>query len=163
MSIFNLLLCHAVNVVVVSSLQRSTWRKETYGRKGSWSCTSRSARDSRDTFVWCVGVCLGVVLCPQEQYNRLHKWMNHKWDFIVMQAKEQYRWGRENHSASTSRKVLRVCVSFFFKGCEGKEEAGPRGVRLPGESLLGGSQTSGEITHTHTDCYQTCADNDYSD
>lgn len=29
--------------------------------------------------------------CPQEQYNRLHKWMNHKWDFIVMQAKEQYR------------------------------------------------------------------------
>ncbi|XP_077482751.1 regulator of G-protein signaling 9-like isoform X3 [Stigmatopora argus] len=26
----------------------------------------------------------------QEQYNRLHKWMNHKWDFIVMQAKEQY-------------------------------------------------------------------------
>uniref|UniRef100_A0A3Q2Z0S2 Regulator of G protein signaling 9b n=1 Tax=Hippocampus comes TaxID=109280 RepID=A0A3Q2Z0S2_HIPCM len=24
----------------------------------------------------------------QEQYNRLHKWMNHKWDFIVMQAKE---------------------------------------------------------------------------
>uniref|UniRef100_A0A3B3IEG9 Regulator of G-protein signaling 9 n=1 Tax=Oryzias latipes TaxID=8090 RepID=A0A3B3IEG9_ORYLA len=28
----------------------------------------------------------------REQYNRLHKWMNHKWDFIVMQAKEQYRW-----------------------------------------------------------------------
>lgn len=27
----------------------------------------------------------------QEQYNHLHKWMNHKWDFIVMQAKEQYR------------------------------------------------------------------------
>ncbi|KAM7381281.1 hypothetical protein PAMA_012227 [Pampus argenteus] len=30
-------------------------------------------------------------LHEQEQYNRLHKWMNHKWDFIVMQAKEQYR------------------------------------------------------------------------
>lgn len=28
----------------------------------------------------------------QEQYNSLYKWMNHKWDFIVMQAKEQYRW-----------------------------------------------------------------------
>uniref|UniRef100_H2VA74 Regulator of G-protein signaling 9 n=1 Tax=Takifugu rubripes TaxID=31033 RepID=H2VA74_TAKRU len=33
--------------------------------------------------------------CPQEQYNRLHKWMNHKWDFIVMQAKEQYRAAKE--------------------------------------------------------------------
>uniref|UniRef100_A0AAR2JU12 Regulator of G-protein signaling 9 n=1 Tax=Pygocentrus nattereri TaxID=42514 RepID=A0AAR2JU12_PYGNA len=31
----------------------------------------------------------------QEQYNNLHKWMNHKWDFIVMQAKEQYRAGKE--------------------------------------------------------------------
>ncbi|TSK14691.1 Regulator of G-protein signaling 9 [Bagarius yarrelli] len=31
----------------------------------------------------------------QEQYNHLHKWMNHKWDFIVMQAKEQYRAGKE--------------------------------------------------------------------
>ncbi|XP_061612761.1 regulator of G-protein signaling 9-like isoform X3 [Phyllopteryx taeniolatus] len=31
----------------------------------------------------------------QEQYNRLHKWMNHKWDFIVMQAKEQYRAAKE--------------------------------------------------------------------
>ncbi|KAM3859744.1 regulator of G-protein signaling 9-like [Diretmus argenteus] len=34
-------------------------------------------------------------LYEQEQYNRLHKWMNHKWDFIVMQAKEQYRAGKE--------------------------------------------------------------------
>ncbi|KAM4623840.1 regulator of G-protein signaling 9-like [Polymixia lowei] len=34
-------------------------------------------------------------LHEQEQYNRLHKWMNHKWDFIVMQAKEQYRAGKE--------------------------------------------------------------------
>ncbi|KAM6951749.1 regulator of G-protein signaling 9b [Aplochiton taeniatus] len=31
----------------------------------------------------------------QENYNDLHKWMNHKWDFIVMQAKEQYRAGKE--------------------------------------------------------------------
>ncbi|XP_028332848.1 regulator of G-protein signaling 9-like isoform X3 [Gouania willdenowi] len=31
----------------------------------------------------------------QEQYNHLHKWMNHKWDFIVMQAKEQYRAAKE--------------------------------------------------------------------
>uniref|UniRef100_A0A8C6W0V0 Regulator of G protein signaling 9b n=1 Tax=Nothobranchius furzeri TaxID=105023 RepID=A0A8C6W0V0_NOTFU len=34
-------------------------------------------------------------LYEQEQYNRLHKWMNHKWDFIVMQAKEQYRAAKE--------------------------------------------------------------------
>ncbi|CAJ1080051.1 regulator of G-protein signaling 9b [Xyrichtys novacula] len=34
-------------------------------------------------------------LHEQEQYNRLHKWMNHKWDFIVMQAKEQYRAAKE--------------------------------------------------------------------
>lgn len=34
-------------------------------------------------------------LFEQEQYNNLYKWMNHKWDFIVMQAKEQYRTGKE--------------------------------------------------------------------
>ncbi|KAJ8363664.1 hypothetical protein SKAU_G00124950 [Synaphobranchus kaupii] len=34
-------------------------------------------------------------LYEQEHYNSLHKWMNHKWDFIVMQAKEQYRAGKE--------------------------------------------------------------------
>ncbi|KAL4648118.1 regulator of G-protein signaling 9 isoform X1 [Arapaima gigas] len=34
-------------------------------------------------------------LHEQEHYNNLHKWMNHKWDFIVMQAKEQYRAGKE--------------------------------------------------------------------
>ncbi|KAM8887842.1 regulator of G-protein signaling 9b isoform 1-T1 [Synchiropus picturatus] len=34
-------------------------------------------------------------LHEQEQYNRLHKWMNHKWDFIIMQAKEQYRAAKE--------------------------------------------------------------------
>ncbi|XP_062330486.1 regulator of G-protein signaling 9-like [Osmerus eperlanus] len=34
-------------------------------------------------------------LHEQEKYNNLHKWMNHKWDFIVMQAKEQYRAGKE--------------------------------------------------------------------
>ncbi|KAM6957402.1 regulator of G-protein signaling 9a [Aplochiton taeniatus] len=27
----------------------------------------------------------------QEHYDHLHKWMNHKWDFIVMQATEQYK------------------------------------------------------------------------
>uniref|UniRef100_A0A3P8W384 Regulator of G protein signaling 9a n=1 Tax=Cynoglossus semilaevis TaxID=244447 RepID=A0A3P8W384_CYNSE len=37
------------------------------------------------------------LLEPYEQvhYNHLHKWLNHKWDFIVMQATEQYRAGRE--------------------------------------------------------------------
>ncbi|XP_035253606.1 regulator of G-protein signaling 9a isoform X2 [Anguilla anguilla] len=31
----------------------------------------------------------------QEHYNHLHKWMNHKWDFIVLQAKEQHKAGKE--------------------------------------------------------------------
>ncbi|XP_052404978.1 regulator of G-protein signaling 9a [Carassius gibelio] len=35
----------------------------------------------------------------QEEYNRLHKWMNHKWDFIVMQAKEQYHAGKARQKA----------------------------------------------------------------
>ncbi|TRY93219.1 hypothetical protein DNTS_014360 [Danionella cerebrum] len=30
----------------------------------------------------------------QEEYNKLHKWLNNKWDFIVMQAKEQYHAGK---------------------------------------------------------------------
>ncbi|KAM4524687.1 regulator of G-protein signaling 9-like isoform 2-T2 [Odontesthes bonariensis] len=34
-------------------------------------------------------------LHEQEQYNHIHKWLNHKWDFIVMQAKEQYRAAKE--------------------------------------------------------------------
>ncbi|XP_033827435.1 regulator of G-protein signaling 9a [Periophthalmus magnuspinnatus] len=34
---------------------------------------------------------------PYEQahYNHLHKWLNHKWDFIVMQASEQHKAGKE--------------------------------------------------------------------
>ncbi|XP_051744111.1 regulator of G-protein signaling 9a isoform X2 [Ctenopharyngodon idella] len=35
----------------------------------------------------------------QEEYNKLHKWMNHKWDFIVMQAKEQYQIGKVRQKA----------------------------------------------------------------
>ncbi|XP_017570980.1 regulator of G-protein signaling 9a [Pygocentrus nattereri] len=35
----------------------------------------------------------------QEYYKNLHKWLNHKWDFIVMQAKEQYRAGKERNKA----------------------------------------------------------------
>uniref|UniRef100_A0A3P8PFJ6 Regulator of G protein signaling 9a n=1 Tax=Astatotilapia calliptera TaxID=8154 RepID=A0A3P8PFJ6_ASTCA len=37
------------------------------------------------------------VLEPYEQahYNHLHEWLNHKWDFIVMQAAEQYKAGKE--------------------------------------------------------------------
>ncbi|MED6234150.1 hypothetical protein ATANTOWER_023204 [Ataeniobius toweri] len=33
------------------------------------------------------------MLEPYEQahYNHLHEWLNHKWDFIVMQATEQYK------------------------------------------------------------------------
>lgn len=34
----------------------------------------------------CVSWCL-----KQAHYNHLHKWLNHKWDFIVMQATEQYK------------------------------------------------------------------------
>uniref|UniRef100_A0A674MJV8 Regulator of G protein signaling 9a n=1 Tax=Takifugu rubripes TaxID=31033 RepID=A0A674MJV8_TAKRU len=41
------------------------------------------------------------VLEPYEQahYNHLHKWLNHKWDFIVMQATEQYKAGKERKKA----------------------------------------------------------------
>ncbi|KAI4822666.1 hypothetical protein KUCAC02_008198 [Chaenocephalus aceratus] len=36
------------------------------------------------------------LLEPYEQahYNHLHEWLNHKWDFIVMQATEQYKYVR---------------------------------------------------------------------
>ncbi|XP_028267169.1 regulator of G-protein signaling 9a [Parambassis ranga] len=37
------------------------------------------------------------MLEPYEEahYNHLHEWLNHKWDFIVMQAAEQYKAGRD--------------------------------------------------------------------
>uniref|UniRef100_A0A674NAI8 Regulator of G protein signaling 9a n=1 Tax=Takifugu rubripes TaxID=31033 RepID=A0A674NAI8_TAKRU len=35
----------------------------------------------------------------QAHYNHLHKWLNHKWDFIVMQATEQYKAGKERKKA----------------------------------------------------------------
>uniref|UniRef100_A0A7N6A534 Regulator of G protein signaling 9a n=1 Tax=Anabas testudineus TaxID=64144 RepID=A0A7N6A534_ANATE len=37
------------------------------------------------------------MLEPYEQghYNHLHEWLNHKWDFIVTQAMEQYKAGKE--------------------------------------------------------------------
>ncbi|XP_055366617.1 regulator of G-protein signaling 9a isoform X2 [Betta splendens] len=37
------------------------------------------------------------VLEPFEQahYNHLHDWLNHKWDFVVMQATEQHKAGKE--------------------------------------------------------------------
>uniref|UniRef100_A0A3Q3RK98 Regulator of G protein signaling 9a n=1 Tax=Mastacembelus armatus TaxID=205130 RepID=A0A3Q3RK98_9TELE len=37
------------------------------------------------------------MLEPYEQahYNHLHEWLNHKWDFIVMQATEQYKANKE--------------------------------------------------------------------
>ncbi|KAL6103528.1 uncharacterized protein ACO6RY_02904 [Pungitius sinensis] len=37
------------------------------------------------------------MLEPYEQthYSHLHDWLNHKWDFIVMQATEQYKAGKE--------------------------------------------------------------------
>ncbi|XP_075888623.1 regulator of G-protein signaling 9a [Nelusetta ayraudi] len=31
----------------------------------------------------------------QAHYNHLHQWFNHKWDFIVMQATEQYKAGQD--------------------------------------------------------------------
>uniref|UniRef100_A0A8C5DW63 Regulator of G-protein signaling 9-like n=1 Tax=Gouania willdenowi TaxID=441366 RepID=A0A8C5DW63_GOUWI len=41
------------------------------------------------------------MLEPYEQahYNHLHDWLNHKWDFIVMQATEQYKAGKERKKA----------------------------------------------------------------
>lgn len=35
----------------------------------------------------------------QAHYNHLHRWLNHKWDFIVMQASEQYKAGKERKKA----------------------------------------------------------------
>ncbi|XP_055509771.1 regulator of G-protein signaling 9-like isoform X2 [Leucoraja erinacea] len=35
----------------------------------------------------------------KENYNLLNKKVNHKWDFIIMQAKEQYRAGKERKKA----------------------------------------------------------------
>ncbi|XP_069050622.1 regulator of G-protein signaling 9 isoform X2 [Lepisosteus oculatus] len=35
----------------------------------------------------------------KDNYNMLHKRINHKWDFVVMQAKEQYRAGKERKKA----------------------------------------------------------------
>ncbi|XP_053148220.1 regulator of G-protein signaling 9 isoform X2 [Hemicordylus capensis] len=35
----------------------------------------------------------------KEHYNALNKKINHKWDFVVMQAKEQYRTGKERTKA----------------------------------------------------------------
>ncbi|XP_015261492.1 PREDICTED: regulator of G-protein signaling 9 [Gekko japonicus] len=35
----------------------------------------------------------------KEQYNMLNKKINHKWDFVIMQAKEQYRTGKERKKA----------------------------------------------------------------
>uniref|UniRef100_A0AAY4CKD4 Regulator of G-protein signaling 9 n=1 Tax=Denticeps clupeoides TaxID=299321 RepID=A0AAY4CKD4_9TELE len=35
----------------------------------------------------------------QEHYNNFNKWLNHKWDFIVLQAQEQYRAGKERKKA----------------------------------------------------------------
>lgn len=43
----------------------------------------------------------------------MHKWMNHKWDFIVMQAKEQYRLVCKKEVLGSCT-VLCLCVIFFF-------------------------------------------------
>uniref|UniRef100_A0A3Q2P7G9 Regulator of G protein signaling 9a n=1 Tax=Fundulus heteroclitus TaxID=8078 RepID=A0A3Q2P7G9_FUNHE len=45
--------------------------------------------------------CNGLeLLCfKQAHYNHLHEWLNHKWDFIVMQATEQYKAGRDRNKA----------------------------------------------------------------
>lgn len=36
----------------------------------------------------------------QAHYNHLHQWFNHKWDFIVMQATEQYKYVKTKSSFS---------------------------------------------------------------
>ncbi|XP_013856008.1 regulator of G-protein signaling 9 [Austrofundulus limnaeus] len=68
------------------------------------------------------------ILEPYEQahYSHLHDWLNHKWDFIVMQATEQYKASRDRNKSD--RVVLdcqeraywivnRPPVSFFFFFC----------------------------------------------
>lgn len=51
---------------------------------------------------------------------------------------------RRRRSVSGPRRCYTpACAS--LQGCEGEEETGPCCVRVPGESLLGGAQTSGEM------------------
>lgn len=35
--------------------------------------------------------CAHPAAAPQDNYNLLHKRINHTWDFVVMQAREQLR------------------------------------------------------------------------
>lgn len=39
----------------------------------------------------CLFIAVSPMLFFQEHYNMLNKKINHKWDFVIMQAKEQYR------------------------------------------------------------------------
>uniref|UniRef100_A0A8C9ZYZ5 Regulator of G protein signaling 9a n=1 Tax=Sander lucioperca TaxID=283035 RepID=A0A8C9ZYZ5_SANLU len=70
------------------------------------------------------------MLEPYEQvhYNHLHEWLNHKWDFIVMQSTEQYKAGKERKKPDrvvfdcqeraywiVNRPPVSVCDSGLFK------------------------------------------------
>lgn len=75
-----------------------------------------------------------------------------------MQAKEQYRWVWKKkkkrlhtfHTSFRSRECYTAVVC-DFQSCKGEEETGSCGVWVPGESVLGGSQTSGEKTQADID------------
>lgn len=52
-------------------------------------CDERNVCQSKESVVFFTN---RLYLCfEQAHYNHLHKWLNHKWDFIVMQATEQYK------------------------------------------------------------------------
>uniref|UniRef100_A0A6Q2Z8L7 RGS domain-containing protein n=1 Tax=Esox lucius TaxID=8010 RepID=A0A6Q2Z8L7_ESOLU len=79
----------------------------------------------------------------QEHYNNLHKWMNYKWDFIVMQATEQYKASKERkkpdrvvldcqeraywivHRPPVSTLETCVCVCTFEGCCSCQPTHGP--------------------------------------
>ncbi|KAA8585758.1 hypothetical protein FQN60_004452 [Etheostoma spectabile] len=54
------------------------------------------------------------MLEPYEQahYNHLHEWLNHKWDFIVMQASEQYKHpdNDENKTVTCKNSIVKITI-----------------------------------------------------
>uniref|UniRef100_A0A674AVV5 Regulator of G protein signaling 9a n=1 Tax=Salmo trutta TaxID=8032 RepID=A0A674AVV5_SALTR len=48
-----------------------------------------------DSTLYRFQVPLNICCFQQQHYDNLHKWMNPKWDFIVMQATEQYKASKE--------------------------------------------------------------------
>uniref|UniRef100_A0A3Q0SK10 Regulator of G protein signaling 9a n=1 Tax=Amphilophus citrinellus TaxID=61819 RepID=A0A3Q0SK10_AMPCI len=90
------------------------------------------------------------MLEPYEQahYNHLHEWLNHKWDFIVMQATEQYKAGKERKKPD---RVVFDCQERAYwivtrppPRTQSAMDCGPERLIDPNTD-----QVTGEYTHTH--------------